>query len=142
MYITNELDRFKKRIYKIQINFIKTIDNFTIWSDSFNANQIQDYILDGILENEEELTNLSQQEPLQENNFIFRRRRTSIYLPPISTNNSNNYENTIITNQNPFRATNEIARSPSNIQNNFYYRLWSQTEALKCHQYEQRKVNL
>ena len=71
-----------------------------------------------ILENEEELTNLSQQEPLQENNFIFRRRRTSIYLPPISTNNSNNYENTIITNQNPFRATNEIARSPSNIQNN------------------------
>tara|TARA_X000000368_G_scaffold418896_1_gene420587 strand:+ start:4256 stop:5587 length:1332 start_codon:yes stop_codon:yes gene_type:complete len=112
--INNMSNNINENIPPSSTETIPTINNVSLLNTEIEnlENEIN------ILENEEELTNLSQQEPLQENNFIFRRRRTSIYLPPISTNNSNNYENTIITNQNPFRATNEIARSPSNIQNN------------------------
>lgn len=58
-----------------------------------------------ILENDDE--------SILENNFIFRRRRSSIYLPPILTTTESN---TIITNSDPFRATNQLTRSP--IQNN------------------------
>ena len=109
--INNMSNNINENIPPLTTETIPTINNVSLLNTEIEnlENEIN------ILENEEELT---QQEPLQENNFIFRRRRTSIYLPPILTNNSNNYENTIITNQNPFRATNEIARSPSNIQNN------------------------
>lgn len=104
---------------------IPTINNVSLLNNEIQNLENDINILDNInnSENNEELTNSYQQEPIRENNFIFRRRRTSIYLPPITTTHnsinrtSNNNEN-IITHRNPFRATNELIRSPSNIQNN------------------------